>query len=104
VQHSQSPIVADDAAVGDGIRFPLCPVVDLIRVCPGKPSEIKLSASYCSSTINEAPAPNSQEAQPATAGDKPSPVGMAGQGKLRLKKIRRRARNFVSRRRLSLGP
>jgi hypothetical protein len=41
--------------------------------------------------------------QPATAGDSPSPVGSAGQRKL-VKTLRRRARNVVSRRRLSLGP
>jgi hypothetical protein len=51
----------------------------------------------------EAPAPIGHGPQPATAGDSPSPVGSAGQGKL-VKKLRRLARNAVSRRRPITGP
>lgn len=47
------------------------------------------------STRYETPAPIGRGAQPATAGDSPSPVGRIGQGKLGLEKIRRPARNVV---------
>ena len=52
----------------------------------------------------EVPAPVDQEAQPATVSQSPSPAGKIGQDKVALKKLRRRARKFVSRRRLLPGP
>jgi hypothetical protein len=68
-----------------------------IRFFAGEVADFLAANQRCR---HEAPAPI-QEAQPAADGGPPSPVGRVGQSKIGLKKQRRRARNTVSRRRLS---